>query len=494
MEAEEKASLRFVAGTLWMVAMRWSVRLAGFVSTLILARVLAPEDFGIIAMAKMAMGLLEALSSTGTQLALIRTPEKSRSLYDTAWTVTLIQRVFTALILFLIAPLAVDYFNEPRTLAVIQVLAIATLLRGFINIGIVDFRKDLNFRAEFQIGVLEKLAGVVIAISLAITLKNYWALTFAIAAESLVGVILSYLLHPYRPRLNLSRWNDLWRFSMWILVMRLAFFGNNKIDQILIGGAFDATSLGYYNFGSELGTLPGEEIAEPLRRSTYPNLSKLSDSRPAFAKTFLSVFSSTAFVLLPIGFGLAAAAPFFVTSVLGEKWIPAIPILAISAIYGVFSSMSGILEIPLLIVGKEKLAAMVAWAQLILLFSAVYFATSLGSLTYIALARAVICLFGLVIIASVVATSLKFSISALVSATWRSVAASVAMYTLISVTSNRLDVADLLILIISVGIGLISYPVFALILWLISGRPDGPESYILNWLIEQKRLRAKANL
>ena len=74
----EKSDLPLVSGTAWMIGMRWFMRLSGFVSTLILARLLAPEDFGIIAMAKVALGLVEALSTTGTQLAVIRTPDRSR--------------------------------------------------------------------------------------------------------------------------------------------------------------------------------------------------------------------------------------------------------------------------------------------------------------------------------------------------------------------------------------------------------------------------------
>jgi O-antigen/teichoic acid export membrane protein len=394
-----------------------------------------------------------------------------------------------ACLLFLAAPLAVSYFDEPRTLAVIQLLAVAMLLKGFVNIGTVDFRKDLNFRAEFRLGVLEKLISVTIAISLALMLRNYWALTLAIAAEAVVAVILSYFLHPYRPRISFSRWNDLWRFSLWILANRLAFFANARLDQISVGGTFSTSALGFYNFGSELGTLPGDEVAEPLRRSVYPNLSTISGNTDEFAQTTLKVFAAAAFLLLPIGFGLAAIAPSFVPVVLGDKWGPAAPVLSIAAIYGAIAGLTSVLELPLLITGKERIAAFVAWAQVSLLFPAVFIATRYENLSYVAGARALIVFIGFLMILWITARVLNSSMFRLVSSAWRSFAASAIMYMFIVQFITPANANSPVTLLFTVLVGIAAYPVFMVTLWTLAGRPDGPESeiiqqvsgYIRNW-------------
>ena len=479
MTTSGKPELRLVAGTIWMVGMRWSMRLAGLISTLILARLLAPEDFGIIAMAKVAVGLLEALSTSGVELALIRTRDRSHDLYNTAWTIRLIQRAIMACVLFLSAPLAVSYFDEPRTLAVIQLLAVAMLLKGFVNIGTVDFRKDLDFRAEFRLGVLEKSISVIIAISLALVLRNYWALTLAIAAEAVVAVILSYFLHPYRPRISFSRWNDLWRFSLWILANRLAFFANARLDQISVGGTFSTSALGFYNFGSELGTLPGDEVAEPLRRSVYPNLSTISGNSDEFAQTTLKIFAAAAFLLLPIGFGLAAIAPSFVPVVLGDKWGPAAPVLSIAAIYGAIAGLTSVLELPLLITGKERIAAFVAWAQVSLLFPAVFIATRYENLSYVAGARALIVFIGFLMILWIAARVLNSSMFRLVSSAWRSFAASAIMYMFIVQFITPVNANSPITLLFTVLLGVAAYPLFMFTFWTLAGRPEGPESEII---------------
>jgi lipopolysaccharide exporter len=492
MAAGKQSGLRLIAGTAWMIGMRWSMRLAGLISTLILARLLAPEDFGIIAMAKVALGLLEALSTSGVELALIRTPDRSRDLYNTAWTIRLLQRAVMACILFLLAPLAVDYFDEPRTLAVIQLLAAATLLKGFTNIGTVDFRKDLNFSAEFRLGVLEKLVSVAIAIILAVVLRNYWALAIAIIADALVSAIFSYVLHPFRPRFSLSRWNELWRFSMWILATRVAFFANGRMDQILVGGTFSTTDMGYYNFGSELGTLPGDEVAEPFRRSVYPNLSTLIADHDAFARTTMTVFGVVALLLLPIGFGLAAVAPSFVPVVLGEKWIPAIPVLSIAALYGAIGGLTSILELPLLIIGKERVAAMIAWAQVVLLTPTVFFATQFGDLLYVAVARAAVVVVAFLLTVTAVAMTLGLAPMRLVSTTWRSLTASVIMFGVITHVADSVDWNNTVTLVSSICFGVLAFPALTFLLWIVSGRPEGPESQITQWLA--KRFHSRNNV
>ena len=108
---------RLLSGSLWMIAMRWSMRLIGLVSLIVLARLLAPDDFGIIAMAMIFVGLLEIIAFTGVDLALIRDDQAGRAHYDAAWTIRIIQGALVAGLLLLAAPLAGGYFDEPRVVA-----------------------------------------------------------------------------------------------------------------------------------------------------------------------------------------------------------------------------------------------------------------------------------------------------------------------------------------------------------------------------------------
>ncbi len=147
-----------------------------------------PEDFGIIAMAMIVVGLVEVFSYLGVDLALIQRKEPTRDYYDTAWTINILQGALLTIFLLLVAPLIGSFFNEPRVVPVVQVLAFRALAVGFENIGTVAFRKELDFAKDFRFGVLKKLLTFTVTVSLALWLQNYWAIVAGLAGAPLLGV------------------------------------------------------------------------------------------------------------------------------------------------------------------------------------------------------------------------------------------------------------------------------------------------------------------
>src|SRR5258708_27023874 len=132
---QEQPTLRsqMLRGSIWTIGLRWSLRLTGLVSTVLLARLLTPEDFGIVAIAMLVVGAVEVLSETGQRLALIRHPAPTRQHYDSAWTISILIALGLGLVLFAVAPLTTVYFREPRAVAVIECLALRVLLGGVRN-------------------------------------------------------------------------------------------------------------------------------------------------------------------------------------------------------------------------------------------------------------------------------------------------------------------------------------------------------------------------
>ena len=166
----------WLRGTAWMIGARWATRLIGLVSMVILARLLAPEDYGLIAMAMLAYGLLETIAYAGVDLALMRQGADTRAHFDTAWTVQLIQGAFVGVLLLVAAPLTAAYFSEPRAVAVIQCIALRSVIDGAQNIGIVSFRKELDFAKEFRFTLYSKLINFLVIVGAAFWFRNYWAL------------------------------------------------------------------------------------------------------------------------------------------------------------------------------------------------------------------------------------------------------------------------------------------------------------------------------
>src|ERR1051326_3694523 len=130
---------RMLRGSAWMIAWRWCVRGIGLVSTVVLARLLTPADFGLVAMAMLVVGLVEVLGEAGLNLAIIRHPDPTREHLDTAWTLAIGAGTAVALVLFIVAPLGAAYFHEPRAIPLIRFLALRAFVDGFENIGVALF-------------------------------------------------------------------------------------------------------------------------------------------------------------------------------------------------------------------------------------------------------------------------------------------------------------------------------------------------------------------
>ncbi len=190
---------RITVGAVWMVGMRFIDRGIGFVSTLILARLLMPDDFGLVAMAMTVFGFIEMGGQFGFDVTLIRNRQTNRAHYDSAWTLSVGYGLFTALALVALAIPSATYFNEPRLKTIFYALAVIALIQGFENIATIDFRKYLYFHKDFQLIFTKRVISFFVTLVLAYTFCSYWALLGGMATSRISGVILSYWLHPYRP-------------------------------------------------------------------------------------------------------------------------------------------------------------------------------------------------------------------------------------------------------------------------------------------------------
>ena len=173
MQGNETVSIgeQVVSSTLWMGSWRWSARLIGFVTTIILARLLVPEDFGVLATGAIIIGFFTIMTGLGSDSYLIRLEAPDRDDYDTAWTLRLIVISIASIAVFFAAQPGADYFNDQRIAAVLQVLALTGWLGGLVNIGLTIYRRDLQFRKIAIIGISQRISGSVTTIALAFWLK-----------------------------------------------------------------------------------------------------------------------------------------------------------------------------------------------------------------------------------------------------------------------------------------------------------------------------------
>ena len=459
--------------------MRWGIKLLGLISTVILARILTPGDYGIVAMAMLIVGLVQVLVDSGADTNVLRKQTLDRDTIDSAWSLRIIEGCFVALLLALSAPLAGIYFNQPQVVWIVWVISASLFVSGFTNIGITVARKNFQFGLEFRFNIISKVIGVAVTIVAALIIRDYRALVLGIVASSLSGVLMSYVMHPYRPSWNTTQLRSMWHFSKWLLISGIGNFATRKTDELIVGRIGDAHALGVYSMASEIGQLPTAELGPPIMRTFLPTLSSIKDDPERVKAAVLKTLGAINTLTLAAAFGFVAVAEPLTHVLLGEKWAGVAPFLAIFAIVGALKVAVAPFSGLFLLLGFSKLHARMMWVEfLTFLVAAALLVPNLGvmGLAYARLASAVIYL-----LANLQSTRSSSGITyrQITSALWRPLAGATVMLAAVllmpSLTSNiYLELAE------KIAFGVVVYTFFILFSWRICGRPDGIESFMIS--------------
>lgn len=165
-------------------------------------------------------------------------------------------------------------FNDSRLVDVLQVLAFASLLHGFTNIGLTMYRRDLQFGRIALIGLGQRFAGFIATVTLAVLLRNYWAVVLGELTSRVTELIFSYLFHPYRPRLNITRFSKQWEFCKWIVARNLASFLQRAGDQFVVARYFGIEKIGFYSMAVRFAEIPTKHLMAPMLIPVYSGLAK----------------------------------------------------------------------------------------------------------------------------------------------------------------------------------------------------------------------------
>ena len=319
-------------GAGWVVAWRMLTRTLGLLSTLILVRLLAPADFGLIALASSFSVSIEAFSWIGIEEGIIRHKEPTPELMDTAFTLSVLRGLVVFLIVAAVAVPAAGFFGDPRLAGVLMALGATVLIENFINVGTIEFRRDFEFRREFQLYLLPRVLSIVVAIGAALVLHTYWALIAGIVSNQLLRVAFSYVLHPYRPRFRLSAWRQIAGYSVWNSVIAGAGALRDRVDTMMVGRAMSSASVGFYALGYEIAGLPVTELISPLTRAAFAGFAAAWREEEAAGETWLRLVSTMALLTFPAGVGMSAVAQPLIMLAFGPGWEQAVPVMQVLGI------------------------------------------------------------------------------------------------------------------------------------------------------------------
>jgi lipopolysaccharide exporter len=480
---------RIATGAVWMVLFKLLDRSLGLVSMIILARILVPADFGLVAMATSLIGILELLGAFGVDVALIQRANATREHFDTAWTLNLLASTTIATLVVLLSWPLSKFYGDPRLVPLVCTLAAGSLAIGFENVGVIAFRKELDFQREFRYLMTKRVLLFCISVPLALWLRSYWALALGTIFGRYAGVAISYLLHPFRPRFSLVHAKQVMRVSGWLVAQNALFFVRERAGDLLLGRISGAHSVGILSLSNEIASMPGSELVAPINRAALPGYAKVSDDRAALLREYRGVAGLVATLVIPVVAGVAIMAPIAVALLLGPRWHEAGVVIELLAFIGISNVLLGTAQAPVLAIGRQSVFAKIFAVQIVVLIPLLLlliprYGVIGAAMSYVAITAGL-----LPINLTLVLRTLQLPVLDYLASVWRPLVAAALMYLATRAAMPALDAATmrpeqaLTLLAAYVPLGAGIYLAVLSGLWWACGRPEGAETSLLRELV-----------
>ena len=322
---------RVAHGAAWIMGSGIAARVLGAVNTIVVARLLVPNDIGLVAVATLAMQMLQGFSDVGVSQAVVRFRDAGRDDLNTLFTLSLVRGLIVGLALALLAPMMAAFYGDPRMQSVFLVVAAAPVITGLVNPRFFEFERELRFSQQFLMTIATKLSSVMVSVSIAFAFRSYWAIILGMITGAGVQLFLSYALRPFAPRLSFKSIRKVFGFSGWLTAVSFVAALNNKLDTPILARLVGTGGAGIFFMGGQLSDMVAEQLASPLSKAVYPGLSSLQGETDRMRHAFLRSVAALGVIAMPAAFGFAFVAQDATTLVLGEKWLGVAPVIKILA-------------------------------------------------------------------------------------------------------------------------------------------------------------------
>lgn len=293
----------------------------GLVSTLILARTLLPEDFGLIAIVVIIGLFFESIGSTGTQEYIICRDKITKKTLHTAFTLNLILKSLLAIILVALTPLIVEYFSDSRLYPLLYFYALIIFLRGLENPAHHILKREQNYKNIVFVNVIAKSIAVIGSVTIALTTESYWALIIGTALEILIVTIGLYFIYPYMPKLSLYKMKEQFDYSKWLILQALLGYGRVHLDTFIASTNFGKSYLGAYNTMKYLAVIPSMNVITPMTSPLLAQLANLKDNKEHFQVRYNSAFLFIVIVSIPTSLFLYTYSQEVILLLMGKNWV-----------------------------------------------------------------------------------------------------------------------------------------------------------------------------
>ena len=339
-----------------------------FITKIILARILFPEDFGLVAIASFIINGITLFREMGIESAIIYRKDKIREASDTAFMILPFIGIVLYSTIFLLAPYVAEFYGEEIVGDIIRVSGLTLLFLSVSSVPITLFSKELDFRKRMAPEVTSTIAYAVTTIVMAVSGYRVWSIVYGGVISGFVGLVTIWMTTSYKPKIRFNKKiaRELIGYGRYVLGAQIVIFILSNGDNAVIGKILGFTVLGYYSMAYSIGNLPATNITHILGKILFPTYSKIQDDKDKLKAMFLRIFRYVSVVTLPLSLAIFILAPDFIEFILGSKWTPSLPALRILCLYGLIRSLNATTGGLFIATGEAKFQRDVSILQLLL--------------------------------------------------------------------------------------------------------------------------------
>lgn len=339
---ESSLKTQATKGMLWNAAEKLAVQGGQLLIGILLARILVPDDFGLIGMLTIFIAISQVFVESGMGSGLIQKKERLDSDFSTVFVFNFLISVLIYLILFFIAPLIANFYNMPQLVILTRVLTINIIINSLAVVQRTRLTINLDFKTIAKVNVISVFVGGILGVLFAYWGYGVWSLVIQNLSGAIASVIMFWFLSHWRPSFSFSKksFNELFGFGYKLLLSGLYAQIVNNLYNLIIGKIFSAAELGYYTRARSFAELTAGTVTSVLHQVSFPILASLRDDKDRMTLIFSKMIRMTSFFIFPSMTILAILAKPFVLIVLTEKWLPVVPFLQMLCFARVFYPMS----------------------------------------------------------------------------------------------------------------------------------------------------------
>ena len=324
-----------IKGTAWSAADAFLGQGVSFIVSLVLARLLSPDEYGLIGICAIFNSVLCGLVDSGFSTALIRKKEVSNAEYNTMFVTNMVISIVLYVLLFFASPYIAVFFDRNELTSLIRVTSLVLIFNALSITQVTVLTKRIDFKTKTKASLISAIVSGVIGIAMAFSGFGVWALVGQMVARSLLYTILLWIFNKWLPSLEFSRnsFSYMWGFGWKLLVSGLLDDIWKQLYQVVVGKFYSPATLGHYTRANDYANIFSSNLTSVIRRVSYPVLAEIQDDRGRMIQAYRKIIKITMFLTLVCMFSLGAISETLIYCLIGSQWNTAatfLPLICIS--------------------------------------------------------------------------------------------------------------------------------------------------------------------